>query len=699
MFAAPIRRKQARCRRARRPRLESLEDRSLLTAYVVDTIADDPLATAADTDGFVSLREAIQAANTNGTFGDAAAGDGGTADEITFAAALTGQTIVLGGAELAISDDLKITGLGASNLTISGNIASRVLSVQANATLEISEMTIADGRMLLGGGGIYNEGAVTVENSVFADNLGPLGGAIHNKGTMSIAGSEFSANRASDGAAIWTSGTLQITSSSFFNNIAFSSGGGIWNEGVLEVSGGMFSGNRANSDGGGIWNTGVVHVGNVAFSQNLSGAHGGAIGNSHLGTATLDGGTFTNNSAWKGGGVANSGAMDVAHAAVSQNSADSVGGGIWNRGALEIMDVEFFNNSTVVRTTNGNGGAIGNTNGGTIRVTGSEFVGNQAGTGGAIDNFGQGFGAFGSIEVINSNFSGNSSAFSGGAIWSDDPATISGSTFTENVAGSFGGAIHIRFDALTITESTIANNSAEFGGGVDIWGAEVEISGSTISGNTSVVEGGGIENFGGTLSLRNTTVSGNSTEGQGGGIWSLGTLEMTNTTIAFNRADAEGNGDGSGGGLHHVASTSYPDPLLNNTLVAGNLLGAAGSDAPEDIYGSVDPTSSHNLIGDAATAGGLTDGVNGNIVGNSGAGTIDITTLLDPNLSDNGGSTLTHALQPAVPRSMAAITRWRWMETEFRWCLTSAASDFLASSAPRSISAPLRFSRDRCRSM
>ncbi len=39
-------------------------------------------------------------------------------------------------------------------------------------------------------------------------------------------------------------------------------------------------------------------------------------------------------------------------------------------------------------------------------------------------------------------------------------------------------------------------------------------------------------------------------------------------------------------------------------------------------------------------------GENGNIVGNAGSGTIDITTVLDPNLAYNGGPTPTHALVP-----------------------------------------------------
>jgi hypothetical protein len=52
--------------------------------------------------------------------------------------------------------------------------------------------------------------------------------------------------------------------------------------------------------------------------------------------------------------------------------------------------------------------------------------------------------------------------------------------------------------------------------------------------------------------------------------------------------------------------------------------------------------SAYNLIGDAASAGGLTNGVNGNIVG------VDPALVLGP-LADNGGPTKTHALLPNSP--------------------------------------------------
>src|SRR5436309_6008173 len=82
-------------RAAFRPGVELLEDRCLPTVYLVNTIADTVAA-----DGKLSLREALQAANTNAAVFEAAAGQGGgVVDRITFALP-AGSTITLGGTEL-----------------------------------------------------------------------------------------------------------------------------------------------------------------------------------------------------------------------------------------------------------------------------------------------------------------------------------------------------------------------------------------------------------------------------------------------------------------------------------------------------------------------------------------------------------------------------------------------------------------------
>ena len=148
----------------------------LLTAYVVNTPLDNPSASPDDMDGRVSLREAVTAASTNAPFGDAPAGQGdGLVDSITFRASLKGKTIVLGGAELTVSDHLSITGLGSDKLTISGNHASRVFSIAAGVAADILRVTIADGNayeegIAVEGGGIYNQGVLTVANCTLTNN-------------------------------------------------------------------------------------------------------------------------------------------------------------------------------------------------------------------------------------------------------------------------------------------------------------------------------------------------------------------------------------------------------------------------------------------------------------------------------------------------------------------------------------------------
>ena len=73
--------------------------------------------------GHLSLREAIEL--TNAISG---------ADSIVFSADLAGTTITLTGGELPITDDLTITGLGADQLTISANHASRIFHVDSVAS-------------------------------------------------------------------------------------------------------------------------------------------------------------------------------------------------------------------------------------------------------------------------------------------------------------------------------------------------------------------------------------------------------------------------------------------------------------------------------------------------------------------------------------------------------------------------------------
>ncbi|MEO1527261.1 MAG: FG-GAP-like repeat-containing protein [Planctomycetota bacterium] len=111
-----------------------------------DSIVVDSAADGDDGDfspGNLTLREAVRLANEI---------DG--ADTISFAEDLAGQTIVLTQGELAIRDSVTIIGLGADQLTISGDNQFRVFADLGSGSrvIAISDLTIADG---FGNAGAY----------------------------------------------------------------------------------------------------------------------------------------------------------------------------------------------------------------------------------------------------------------------------------------------------------------------------------------------------------------------------------------------------------------------------------------------------------------------------------------------------------------------------------------------------------------
>ena len=86
-------------------------------------------------------------------------------------------TIILT-AEIGIAADTTIDGNG-QTVVISGNNAVRVFTVNPGVTLNLNELTIANGSAATGGGGgIHNGGTLTVSNSAFAGNGYNGGGEI-----------------------------------------------------------------------------------------------------------------------------------------------------------------------------------------------------------------------------------------------------------------------------------------------------------------------------------------------------------------------------------------------------------------------------------------------------------------------------------------------------------------------------------------
>jgi CSLREA domain-containing protein len=272
--------------------LELLEDRlAPSVTLVVNSLADNT-----HLDGVVTLREAIQSANTNTTVGDAVHDGSGGIDTITFDPTVFAapQTITLTLGELPITDSVMITGPAAS-LTISGNNISRIFSVDNGNGASIIDVQIAD--------------------LTLTDGSDSSGGAISNLEN------------------------LTLSNCNLFGNSAFSDGGGLSNEGIVRLNDCDLAGNSAGS-GGGIANILQATLTNCTISGNSASFDGGGLSNVGLfATATLTSSTLSGNLTTtnlfdtpnRGGAIFNSGKLILINSTLSENSTPlGSGGGIYN---------------------------------------------------------------------------------------------------------------------------------------------------------------------------------------------------------------------------------------------------------------------------------------------------------------------------------------------------------------------------------
>ena len=346
------------------------------------------------------------------------------------------------------------------------------------------------------------------------------------------------------------------------------------------------------------------------------------------------------------------------------------GGAIAMSGGNLTLTNIFFSNDRAI-----SGGAIYEAQG-TLNVVNSNFSGNMAGLGG---DGGAIFNGSGSLTVTDSAFNNNSAVNGGGAIASTSGTTIINSTFSGNSAplggaienssgnltvgncvfdnnsSTFGGGAIAAFGSTNIFNSTFSNNKApgakSFGGAVYFQsaGGSLIITESSLINNSSNFDGGAAYIKDGPVTLRNVTISGNRAVNDGGGIVITETVQtpttanLNNVTITNNLADSDNDGNGDGGGLFRAAGAAQ----LRNSIVAGNYDtpgNAGGGTINPDCSGAFS-SQGHNLIGRNDGCSGFTNGVNGDKVG---AGANPINPLLGA-LANNGGPTQTHALIPGSP--------------------------------------------------
>lgn len=199
-------------------RLESLESRFALATIEVNSLTDGTLAQLAG-DNNVSLREAIEAANSNRSIDGSVAGQSNQADTITFAPNLEG-TIKLTAGQLVLAPSVTIAGPGAKKLILDGDLKSRLFQVEGNLfeslNVVIRDLSMTRGRATaqLGGhgGAIYSSGRLTLERVAITDSV---------------------ASR--EGGGIYSSNELNVVASTIASNVADFRGGGIASDGKMNI--------------------------------------------------------------------------------------------------------------------------------------------------------------------------------------------------------------------------------------------------------------------------------------------------------------------------------------------------------------------------------------------------------------------------------------------------------------------------------
>jgi hypothetical protein len=562
-FTRP-RQTRSKCRKRRStfvPRLESLEDRTVPSTLTVTNLLDK---------GAGSLRDTITKARSG--------------DTIVFASGLDGQTITLTSDQLTINKSLDIEGPGASLLTISGNDKNRVFNINEGLAVTIAGLTISHGHAVnsngsdSAGGGILNaNSSLTLANDVLSYNeaIGTTtaGGAVANRngGTLNVSGTSFLKNQViassyGEGGAIANTldgSTLVANNCTFLGNETIGTNGASTDGGAIEddgdakgasatINGCIFTGNKGIGSDGGTISKGNTFVGN---------GNGGAINASGPGTAlTVTNSSFTSNQAIAGNG----------------GNGGSVGG-------FYILDAAA-------------GGAIICYNHVTVVIDHCNFSGNQA---------------IGGSNAVNGT-SGTAQlglAF-GGAVFNLSTATITNSTFDNNLAQGGNDNTAPNGDSLVGagTGGAITDNPFFDGSGGSLNASNCSFTNNKAIGGTGNTGGplsndgigGALANqFGAVATLTSTTFTGNlamggagstgsnGSDGLGGALANIGAsmLTVSGCTLSGNQAVGGAGGSGANGGSGFGGSVynegqstaTVASTTITQNQATGGAPGAGGS--------------------------------------------------------------------------------------------------------------------------
>ncbi len=353
--------------------------------------------------------------------------------------------------------------------------------------------------------------------------------------------------------------------------------------------------------------------------------------------------TLTGGYATYGGAIAFSNTVTLSNMVITGNTAEGnggqgeiffgSGGGVYGTSSMTIVNCVFSNN-LANGSFKSSGGAI-HFNSSSNVIINSTFTNNTArGKNGANGTLNQGAAALGGAlsggaSTFNSTFNGNQAIGGNGGVLGDGR--------TGDGGAALGGAIYSN-GSTRVLNSTINGNSAVSGGS------------GNVTGNAGPAQGGGIYDV--NLEIANSTVVNNTAasssgfvggNAQGGGLYGgISQWKIINSTITGNGVSGGvgvlNNGLVQGGGVYSRPETGQSSAFRNNIVAENTALAGA------DVFGTY-VNATNNLIGVGEPSTGITNGVNGNLVGSTGS-------PLDPGLAalaDNGGFTKTRSLLETSP--------------------------------------------------
>ena len=552
--------------------------RSDPSSTVVTTLLDN----VDETDGLLSLREAIDGAVSG--------------QKITFDKSLKGGTIDLNGDPLSITKGLTIDATSAGGITIDACRGSRVFFISGEdpaIPVELKGLTITGGNIINNdcGSGIYNEGALLVitDSTITGNTTEKMGGGIFN-GTFRSDGQSYG-------------GRVTIRNSTVSGNSAIGGGGGIMNsdECWMTITDSTVTGNSAGV-GGGVGNIGGKNdIGGMMIANSVivgNAANGGGGGIRCTGITKIVNSTVSGNSAGgEGGGIYCTGTTTMTNTIVAINRAEShndVSGLFFDFNNLVGLDPDFavapaFESGKLVNpdeldlSLKATSPAIDKGDNGAVESK-TDLAGEPRIFGGNVD-----LGAYECQEeksqappivvttLDDGEDRGNVSISLRQAIKKAKPGDVI--TFDDSLEN---GTIKLGWRELKITKSVTIDATSIGGITIDgngesgVFSIEteseklVELIGLTITGGRAE-SGGGIFHDGGRLTVKNSTITGNSSDSVGGGIRSHGILMVDNTEITENASGKTEWGNGGG-----IAATQGLSVIRNSTISENTAEGKGG---------------------------------------------------------------------------------------------------------------------------